>query len=605
MRNEMRPTFIENGFSFGGKTWIFDENHPACFLLEDGSTLPFSAASSIQTGPFSSGLGQGWRTTYTGFADYPDLSFETQSLVDSTTGYVDCTFVPLCTSTLPIKEVCWPQPLICEEKDSYAVVNTMQGQLIPTDWPAEIGSDLPFGGQMCSESAYMPWWGEIAPDGGYLCYVRAPWDTAYTISHPAGGPNRIFARHLPSLGKMRYARTVTYCFTPAGSDYVTLCKCYRSIAEEEGRVLTLAQKAARNPNVNKLIGACVMHVPGKSHVTPDSRFYNKEDPSKNDSLTPFSHWEERVRRLHGLGVDKLYLHLDGWGQPGYDNQHPDYLPPCKELGGWEGMKSLSDTMQELGYLFGIHDQYRDYYLDAPTYDADNAVQRPDGSIFEMSVWAGGRQNYLCASQAPQYVRRNFEELFAHGIHLEGTYLDVFTCNEPDECANPRHPMTRQQCLAYRGQCLDYLTAHNIAPSSEEVNDWAIPYQVFCHWAPYMTKTAIAAPLFNLVWHDSVIIPWFMNAGAWGIPEGTTGFLHCLLGGGMAYLSEEAEGEALAENIRQWQTISQLQAHVAKAQMVSHQFLSDDRTRQCTTFSDGTQVEVDFAANTYQIRYGNE
>ena len=34
----------------------------------------------------------------------------------------------------------------------------------------------------------------------------------------------------------------------------------------------------------------------------------------------------------------LYLHLDGWAQPGYDNQHPDYLPACKEAGGWEDMK---------------------------------------------------------------------------------------------------------------------------------------------------------------------------------------------------------------------------------------------------------------------------
>ncbi|MGC8000413.1 hypothetical protein, partial [Salmonella enterica] len=88
---------------------------------------------------------------------------------------------------------------------------------------------------------------------------------------------------------------------------------------------------------------------------------------------------------------------------------------------------------------------RDYYLDAPTYDADNAAMSADGTLFSLARWAGGPQNYLCASLAPDYVRRNFEQLFAAGIHLEGTYLDVFTCNELDECVNPHHPMTRREC----------------------------------------------------------------------------------------------------------------------------------------------------------------
>jgi len=602
MRADKKAVITADGFSFQGQAWHFDQDFPARLILQDGSSLLFSDARSICESSFTNGLGSGLRRKYSGFPGYPEMKFETQILIDGTTGYAECTFVPLSMHQLPVKEVCWPQPLVCQGEGCYAVVNTMQGQLIPSDWPETVCDQLPFGGQMCCENAYMPWWGEISPQGGYLCYVQQPWDAAYTIQHPAGGPNRIYVRHLPSMGRMDTPRTVVYCFVEAGSNYVTLCKTYRILANEEGRTLTLRQKAALNPNVDKLIGACVMHCPGKQHVTPGSAFYNREHPEKNDSLTPFSHWEQRVRRLKEMGVDKLYLHQDGWGQPGYDNQHPDYLPPCKEMGGWEGMKSLSDTMQELGFMFGIHDQYRDYYLDAPTYDEDHACLGADGKIFDMSRWAGGRQSFLCAMLAPGYVRRNFEELFAHGIHLEGTYLDVFTCNEPDEDLHPRHPMTRRDCLAARGQCLNYLTAHGVVPSSEEVNDWAIPYQVFCHWAPYFTSSAIPVPLFNLTWHDCVIIPWMMDADSWGMPKGTNGFLQCLLNGGMGYMSETAEGEALAENIRQWKQISQLQQHVAREQMVNHEFLNEDRTRQRTEFSDGTTVEVDFAANTYRITY---
>ena len=113
------------------------------------------------------------------------------------------------------------------------------------------------------------------------------------------------------------------------------------------------------------------------------------------------------------------------------------------------------------------------------------------------------------------------------------------------------------------------------------------------------------PLYNLVWHDCVIIPWFMQAGTWGMPEGTTGFLQCLLNGGMGYMDEQLEDDELLENIAQWKEISRLQSHVAMEQMVSHEFLNDDRTRQRTVFSDGTSVQVDFAANTYSISYGTK
>lgn len=587
-----------------GKRWCFDPAIIPGLLLQDGSQVAFlggkAAAQSVTTG-----LGTGLRTMICDLPGCKDFQCETEVLVSDTDGHVDFTFSVLREAGVRLKEVLYPGPLVADAPDAYAVVNTMQGQLIPADWPEAVGEKLPFDGQMCSESAYMPWWGEVTPEGSYLAWVRSPWDTKYTISHPAGGPTRIYPRHLPSLGKMRYQRTVSYYFLPAGSTYVDLCRLYRVLADEEGKAVTVKEKAAENSNVDRLIGCCVMHVAGKTHVSPDSRYYNHEQPEKNESYVPFSHWEERVRRLKEMGVDRLYLHQDGWGQPGYDNQHPDYLPPCRELGGWEGMKSLSDTMEELGYLFGIHDQYRDYYLDAPTYSPDNACQSADGSIYGHAIWAGGKQNYLCASLAPAYVKRNFEQLLEKGIGLKAAYLDVFTCNEADECDHPRHRMTRKECLEYRAKCFHYLTAHGIVPSSEEVNDWAMDSQVFCHWAPYLSDPALPVPLFNLVYHDCVMIPWVMGADEWGIPKGTSGFLHCLLNGGMPYMSDTAEGEELEKNIRQWRVISQLHRQVAKEKMTDHQFLNKDHTRQRTVFSCGTQVTVDFAENTFEILYPDQ
>ncbi len=597
---------LEDAFCMAyGKTWNFDHSFKEKILLTNGDEILFEEAKCIEREQLQTGLGCGYQTSYSHFEKYPTLSFSTRVHVNNTTGYVDMTFVPNSMADISVKEVFYPLPLTADEENSYAVLNTMQGQLLPTRYEKEIAEKLPFDGQMCTESAYMPWFGEITPEGGYLLYVRQAWDAAYTIDHKANSVTRVFVRHLPSLGQMTYQRTVTICFTPKGSDYVSLCKLYRNLAEEEGKVFTLKEKAIKNYNVEKLIGCCVMHVDTKTHVSKDSAYYNTEEPEKNDRLTPFSHWVDRIETLKKEGVDKLYLHLDGWGQPGYDNQHPDYLPPCKEAGGYEGMLKLNQKMHELSYVFGIHDQYRDYYLDASTYDQDNAIRLANGEVFEMARWAGGKQNLLCASLAPDYLKRNFEELFAHGIKLDATYLDVFTCNEPDECSNIHHRMTRRECIDFHNQCFDYLTSKKIAPSSEEVNDWAIRSLVFCHWAPYFSSLAIPVPLFNLVYHDCVMIPWMMGKGTWGTPENTSGFLHALLNGGMGYLGERLEGEELQQNIQEVKVIGALQERVAMEQMVSHKFLNDEKTVQETVFSDGTTVQVDFKNETYKITYGKE
>ena len=75
-------------------------------------------------------------------------------------------------------------------------------------------------------------------------------------------------------------------------------------------------------------------------------------------------------------------------------------------------------MHDLGYLFGIHDQYRDYYLAAPSFNEEYACRLTDGSFPQHQRWAGGPQSFLCATQAPYYVKRNFAKLEEQQIELD-------------------------------------------------------------------------------------------------------------------------------------------------------------------------------------------
>lgn len=615
--------FDEQTLSFaiaaGGSQWKWSESYRPKIVTKDEKEIFFLEASSIEHHVWKTGVGSGVRTDYAGFVvDGKEIPFcfETIVWIEEVSGDVFFEWIPIKEEGLEIKAVYWPGYMEFDENSDrwYSVLNILQGLLLPNTWQNEV-TKLSFDGQMCSNTAYMPWFGQVKPGAGYIAICQQPWDAAYQVDHPANGPySHVSVRWLPSLGKMDYRRVMKYSFLE-DCDYNDLCKVYRQYVKETGLFTSLAEKAAKNPLVDKLIGSAIVHKGIKTHVVPGSYYYDPDHPEKNDSLVPFAVRTKEIRHYKEKGIEKLYLHLDGWGDAGYDNKHPDYPPACKEAGGWEGLKELSDTIQDCGYMFGLHDQYRDYYFDAATFDKEFACQAPDGSIFEMNRWAGGRQTYLCATQAPFYVKRNFEEVLRHGIHLEASYLDVFTCNEGDECDNPRHRMTRKDCFAFRNACFEYLNSQNILPSSEEVTDWAMKSLVFAHYGPYdfmlqapgAPRKGIPTPLFNLVYHDCLILPWLMDH-----MEGQEDYmLYALLNGGAAYMDKDGaypgcdgafddSDKKLDEEIERYRIVAKLQERIAKCEMVKHEFLNNDWKQQRTTFSDGTVVSVDFNDNSYHI-----
>lgn len=616
--------FDESRLSFTitheGDSWNWGEGFRPRMECEEG-TIYFADAKKISHEEWKTGIGHGILSHFEGFelngAD-AGIVFDTIVWIEEVSGDVFFEWVPLSTETVKVKSVYWPGYMeFDEKKDSwYTLLNWQQGLLVPNTWKTAVDKVV-FDGFMGTAGAYMPWFGQVKDRAGYIAICEQPWNAAYYTEHPAEGPyTHVGIRWEPSLGKMDYRRVMKYSFVK-DCDYNDLCKIYRNYVIEKGRFKSLAEKAVKTPSIDQLIGSAFLHKGIKTQVMTNSDFYDAENPDKNNHLTPFSVRTEEIKKFHELGVEKLYLHLDGWAEPGYDNQHPDYLPACEKAGGWKAMKELSDTMHECGYLFGIHDQYRDYYYAAKTFDENFATRLADGTIPSHARWAGGPQTYLCATQAPFYVKRNFTEIMDNGIKLDCAYLDVFTCNEGDECSHPWHKMTRRECYEYRNACFEYLLSKGILPSSEEVNDWAIPSLVFCHYAPYdfmldrpgSPKKGIPVPLFNLVYHDCLIEPWMMDK----VSEEEDYMLYAVLNGGAPYLVRDGAYQntdgsfaggveiSIEDQIKRCKVVSDLHEKVAKCEMVRHEMVDGNPEVQRTTFADGTVVTVDFQAQTYQIR----
>lgn len=601
-----------------GSVWQWAEHFEPYFKLGEEKVL-FRAAGTIRHEAYHSGLGEGIYSTYEHFVlagESSPLAFATLVWRETVSGEICFEWIPLAEDAR-VTAVFWPGPMdFCHaSRDWYTLLPFQQGLLIPNDWPEALGH-VSFNGMFGTAGAYLPVFAQIREGSAYLAVCQTPWNAGYEASHPAHGPyTEVAIRFEPSLGQMRERRVVRYLFLE-NADHTTVAKAYRCIAEEKGKVITLAQKALRNPQIRDLVGSFFVHQGIKTFVQPDSDMYDAETPEKNNRLVPFADRAKQVAHWQELGIRKLYLHLDGWAQPGYDNQHPDYFPACEEAGGWDGLRDLTLRLHEAGYLFGIHDQYRDFYEQAESFDLRFACRLPDGSAPKHQRWAGGPQSYLCATQAPAYVKRNFRQVAAHDIVLDAAYLDVFTCNEGDECDHPEHRMSRRDCYDERQLCFAYLTSQGILPSSEEVNDWAVPTQVFCHYAPYdfmmrepgQAKYGIPVPFFNLVYHDCVIQPWMMDK----VLPGEDYMLYALLNGGAPYFIREAaysnidgaftKVEAIGEieEVARCRIVSNLHEKVAFQELSEHRFVAGDPWVQESVFSDGTTVTVDFHKQSYLI-----
>ncbi|MFV0380389.1 MAG: DUF5696 domain-containing protein [Anaerorhabdus sp.] len=521
------------------------------------------------------------------------------------------------------KCVSFPQPFNAKSYDvnkAYSVDPRRQGFILPDTYKKnrkEIFLITKYWRQLNSGEAYMPLWGRVCDKKGYVAYSENAYDLSLFSSY---GKDKAFltaSNWLGSLGKLSYKRELTMRFYDE-CNYVTFAKEYRENLIKNNNFITIDDKIKRNSNVSKLIGSPIIHWRTLENRKPKSKGYKKGKVNRilhND----FYQSAKIFTKFKELGLEKAYVHLDGWGKNGYDNLHPYILPPSDDAGGYQGLKILSDTCQKLGYVFALHDQYRDFYLDSDAYDTEKAIININGKKLYCDEWDGGAHNLLCSSFALDYVKKTYETLFDNDIKVNGVYLDVFSIAPGDECYNRHHLTTRKQSIEYRRACFKWLRDKGIIVSSEEPGHQMINELDIVHHAPYSITpqergegVGVAIPLLNLVYHECVFIPWFVDGkGGWGIPDNDEGKLHCILNGQSPYFSSSMDTTGQKENTKQIMNriknvmeIAKITKDLYNAEMIDHKFLDDSYRLQQTTFSNGVEITVNFDTGEYKIRGKN-
>jgi Family of unknown function (DUF5696) len=570
-------------------------------------TLRLTDAGRVRITPYDTGYKTGIRISLEDFVHHGmDLSLSMTICLQGEDEDLVCD-VAAVENHASVRQLDWPKELDARDVD-YTVLSNGRGNLLPRSWPQAYhpinhgGNDRSFVESNLIECWSMSWWGFQKGSAALVVIVETPDDAAYKFDHPAGGPTVIGPRWRECLGSLRYMRSVRFCALPEGN-YVAMAKRYRRFVMEKGQWVSLKEKIARTPLVAQLIGTPQLRQSIKRNYRPGSYRYDPADSSKNYSVTTFDERARQLRELKAKGFDKLYVTLSGWPHEGYDRQHPDALPPAPEAGGWEGLKRWTETCRELGYICNLHDQYRDYYVDAPSYDPQFAVHDEDstrpptafpgtrfgswkeGLLPFMDHWDGGKMSYLDARFEPGHLIKNYELMFRHGITMQGSYLDVFGYVPPTEDFNPEHPLTRRDCMNFRAECFNWVRAHLGIVGTEDGADWVIPYVDYANEAS--PGKCIAVPLYEIVYHDAVLTP----EGEMRDP------LRCILNGGYPVVPRDIGNEKDMAFLR---AIVALHKRVALLAMTNHEFLDDRHAKERTTFEDGTTVTIDRDAGTYEV-----
>jgi hypothetical protein len=87
----------------------------------------------------------------------------------------------------------------------------------------------------------------------------------------------------------------------------------------------------------------------------------------------------QVANLGDYGVNHCGVIIGDWQRFGYDNGYPSQYPANTSLGGDGPMRSIGSAARSHSCLFGLHENYADYYPNYPEYNPAATMRNSDGT----------------------------------------------------------------------------------------------------------------------------------------------------------------------------------------------------------------------------------
>ena len=377
-------------------------------------------------------------------------------------------------------------------------------------------------------------------------------------------------------------RQITYHFIPGG-DYVDMTKEYKKEAIKRGHFVTLKEKLARNPNVDRLPGAIYFGVYGgyPHYVNMPGMAFT------------FDELKDIVQSIHDdFQVDKAFIHA--WGT--FSNFVPHNFPISEALGGPEKLKAVVDATKSYGYLYSSYHAYSPMLENDPDFTEDLMGRDNEGKLKN----TGSRWARVDPKFQKGLAKRNFENEIST-LGLEADITDI------------TFAAYREDGRAGRIELAKYIDSLNLVNGTEHGQEQWIPYFDMFEGMTYLETRPLGqlshhAPLFNLVYHEAIA-----NFGKIQDPDNEVtengdfrikALRSMLFGRGTTIFFAPYEFEGMAPMIKMARDlVSPVHKETFYAELVSHEYLSADFKVQRSRFSSNTEVIANLGPVTQKIEGG--
>ena len=518
-----------------------------------------------------------------------DLAAESPELVVSIAG----------DGKLP-KALKYPHPFV-SAKGSMLVMPVNEGISYPVDDESLSPMHyILYGGHgLC-----MPWWGvcegQLGNAAGLMTLVETPDDAAVRVERRDGLLCAV-PQWDSQKGKLGYQRKLRYVFCDDGG-YVAMAKRYRKYAKETGLLKTLAEKRKENPSVDKLMGAANIWC------------WEKDAPGI-------------CRELREAGMEHIL-----WSNRGT----PETLKALNELGVLTSRYDIyQDVMNpaEFPKLRWVHGDWttaawpKDLMLDARgDWIHGWAVETKDDGWVSCGV--------TCDARAVDYAKERIPaELKTHPYRCR--FIDTTTASPWRECYHPDHPLTRSESRKWKMRLLEYVSKDSgLVCGSETGHDAAVPYVHYFEGmlslgpyrvpdsgrnmqkivddvpervAKFQTGHGYRLPLWELVYHDCAVAQWYWGDYNNKLPKlwDRRDLWNALYGTPpMLMFNRKLWQENRDRFAQSYQASCPVARKTGYHEMLSHAWLTADRSVQQTRFADGTRVTVNFGDKPFALPDGS-
>ena len=514
------------------------------------------------------------------------------------------------------------------QRGDTALLPIGEGFAFPVDDPAV--QVIPEDAAGWSVSQCMGMIGLTRGAGWLVTAIEDPSDVTVCRRRNSAGLLQPFLRWSAQEGRFGYERVVRYIIGETGG-LAAACRAYRAYRQAQGLVVTLREKRAQAPQLDRLIGAADVWL---WHDDYEKAMYSES--TEEFDLDNHENVLRVMKDMKDAGLERALVGLF-------------FRDDCR----------ASEGLSKLGYLVTKYDNFSDIlpgdvmplipkfrvrecdYTErrAHGWPQDVRVNR-DGSL--CGAWAlrgtdgvMHAQNSMCARQAEAAARREVGE-YAKRYGCDAWFIDVIG-GGLQECCSPAHPMTRRESCKYITGTLQSMLDVGLVSGTEEGVEFCVPalcyaegrmspqqyridykesgrkkahlYTADEHEAVFdrfMLNPVYRAPLWELVYHDCTVSCWY-----WGDSSNCCmellprrDLFNALYGTPPLYSFHTGEWPEIRSRVLASQKRAcAVAARVGWEAMIDFDYLTADRLVQRTRFEGGTVVTVNFSDQPWRMEDG--